>query len=134
LAIGLTCGSASPTMSRGQGPCDQWNGTYAGRLGPDDTFTGSPTKLTLTVQRDGVVWSIVGEGVPEILLSADQYRCSASRINGSFSGSHMSGRFSLMRRGRSYAFDSSDLGNGSKDEPNLLGYVPNRPISMSKIP
>ena len=133
IGITLVCGSASQAMPSGHGSCGPWSGTYFGPLGKDDTFTGSSSKFTLSVRRTGLGWSVVGDGVPEIIMGADRYRCGATRITGSFSGSYMSGKFTLSRRGGSYVFDMSDVGNGSKDGPNLLGYVPNRAIMVRKI-
>jgi len=133
IGITLVCGSASQAMPSGHGSCSRWSGTYVGNLGPDDTFTGSSTKLTLSVRRSGVVWTVAGDGVPEIIIGADRYRCGATRVTGSFSGSHMGGKFTLSRRGGSYVFDASDVGNGAENGPSLLGYVPNRAIRVRKI-
>ena len=113
--------------------CGPWSGTYVGLLGEDDTFTGSASNFTMSVGRSGVGWSGAGDGVSEIILGAARYRCSATRITGAFSGSHMSGKFTLSKRGGSYIFDMSDVGHGSKDGRNLLGYVPNRAIMVRKI-
>ena len=133
ICITLICGSASQAMPSDHGNCGPWSGTYFGHLGEDDTFTGSSAKFTLSVRRSGVGWSVVGDGVPEIIIGADRYRCGAARITGSFSGSHMSGKFTLSRRSGSYIFDASDVGNVSEDGSNLLGYVPNRAILVRKI-
>ncbi|MEO7411195.1 MAG: hypothetical protein ABIU10_07740 [Sphingomicrobium sp.] len=134
IGISLVCGSVSQAMASGHGSCGSWSGTYVGHLGEDDTFTGSSKKFTLSVERSGIGWNVVGDGVPEIILGADRYRCEATRIAGSFSGSHMTGRFTLSRRGAAYIFDASDVGKGAKEGPNLLGYVPNRAIMLRRIP
>ena len=133
IGITLVCGSASQAMASGHGSCGPWIGTYVGRLGEDDTFTGSSTKFTLSVRRSGVSWNVAGDGVPEIIIGADRYRCGATRTTGSFSGSHMTGKFTLLRRGGSYVFDASNVGKESEDGRNLLGYVPNRAIMVRKI-
>ena len=130
LAAGTSCTEAKPTSHR---LCDDWRGAYVGQLLPTDTFTGLPTELHLNVQRNGVGWNVTGDGVPEIILEAERYQCTADRLTGRFSGSQdMRGTFTLTKRGASYTFDASDVGNGSDAGLNYLGYVPNRPIQVRR--
>ena len=130
LSISMAAGAGTT----GHGDCSRWVGDYVGGLVPDDTFTGSPSKLRLYVRRQSIGWNVTGEAVPEMILEASHYRCTVTGVSGSFSGSQgLAGKFKLTKRSRLYSFDASDVGNERDASRNFLGYVPNRAVRVSKV-